>query len=339
MNIRSFHHSLLALLAMLCFLTSCEADFLSKEDERALFDAPSTAELDSVVLAWEKRDLIPTEYHILEQADLFSGAFVFKMVSFKANEIRQYGALIIPAGTKPLPVQIYVGGFGLDLTSNSVNVVLDTEGTEAPSILAIPALRGQFLKITINGVLYTSPLSEGEHCDAFDGATDDVLAFLNMIQQTESNADVNRTGVRGGSRGGTVAMLTGIRDPRVKRVIGVVSPTDMLELTSQHQNDPTYQCQFLSDFKNGQVPLAQTRTKMIASSPFYFAQRLPLMQLHLGLKDINVPVQQGYDLREKMDELGNTSGFQLFTYDKSHLDLATDNPELEERIQHFFSLL
>jgi dipeptidyl aminopeptidase/acylaminoacyl peptidase len=63
--------------------------------------------------------------------------------------------------------------------------------------------------------------SGGEHCDGFDGAADDIIAFLNVIEETEDRADVQRTTVRGGSRGATVALLVAERDKRVKGAIGV----------------------------------------------------------------------------------------------------------------------
>ncbi len=320
-------------------LTSCKKDHLSKDDKNTLFAIPTTIELDNISNSWNNRDLSPTDYQIEQQTDILSGAFKLKIVSFRVNSIKEYGALIIPNTTVTVPVQILVGGFGLNITTNNVNLTFNNSGSGSSRILAIPALRGQSLAITINGTVYTTPLSEGNHCDAFDKATDDVLAFLNLIQQTEAKADVNRTGVRGGSRGGTVALLAGIRDLRVKRVVGIVSPTNILELTSQNVNDATYQCQFLSAYKNGQASLEDTRNKMIASSPIYFAQHLPLAQLHLGLKDVNVPIKQGYDIEKRMEELGLPTKFQLFTYDKTHTDIATNNLQLAERIELFLSQL
>ncbi len=339
MNRKAIIYLTLTIIAIVFTLTSCKKDYLSKDDKKSLFAEPTTTELDNVFNHWQNRNLTPTDYQVLQQENILAGTFVLKIVSFKVNNIKQYGALVIPNATNTVSVQILVGGFGLNSTTNSVNLALDNSSSGQANILAIPALRGQSLAITINGTLYTSPLSEGKHCDAFDEAADDVLAFLNLIQQTETLADVNRTGVRGGSRGGTVAMLAGIRDPRIKRIVGVVSPTNMLELTSQNENDATYQCQYLSAYKNGQATLEETRRKMIASSPIYFAQHLPLMQLHLGLKDTNVPVKQGYDLEEKIIGLGNAANFQLFTYNKTHSDIATNNPELAERIQQFLSQL
>jgi dipeptidyl aminopeptidase/acylaminoacyl peptidase len=195
------------------------------------------------------------------------------------------------------------------------------------------------LEITLNGTRYSSPLSEGLQCDAFDGATDDAIAFLNLIQQTENKADVNRTSMRGGSRGGTVALLAGIRDKRIKKVVGIVSPTNFVKLTALNENDPTYRCQFLSILKSNPSFLVQTRTKLIASSPVYFAQHLPATQLHMGLNDKNVPIDQGYELEQKINQLGMSSNFQLFTYDKTHTDIATNNSEMTNRIEQFLSQL
>jgi len=339
MNRQTIIYITLTITAVFFLLTSCKKDYLSKNEKSSLFATPTTSELDNITNDWHSRNLTPTDYQVVQQADIFSGAFKLKIVSFIVNNIKQYGALVIPNTINSVPVQILVGGFGLNITTNSFNLVLANSGSSEPRILAIPALRGQSLQITINGTIYTSPLSEGNHCDAFDRATDDVLAFLNLIQQTETNADVSKTGVRGGSRGGTVALLAGIRDTRVKRVVGVVSPANMLELTSHNENDATYQCQFLSNYKNGATTLEETRHNMIASSPIYFAQRLPLTQLHLGLRDVNVPIKQGYDIEEKIEATGNGSKFQLFTYDKTHTDIATNNPELAKRIELFLSQL
>lgn len=321
-------------------MTSCKKDdFLSDDDKIALFSTPSAAEKENVLNDWKTRDLTPTDYNIIQDNEILNGTFKLRMVSFKVGGMKEYGALLIPKTDSLIPVRMYIGGFGLNSTTNSVNLAFDNSSNNKSFILAIPALRGQSLEITVNGTLYKTPISEGNHCDAFDGATDDALAFLNLIQQTETSADVNRTSVRGGSRGCTVALLSGIRDKRIKRVIGVAGPVNMLELTSVNENDPTYQCQFLSSYKNNQTSLAATRNKMIASSPIYFADRLPLAQLHMGLNDKIVPVSQGYDLQQKINQLGMSDMFQLYTYNRTHTDIATNNTELSERIEIFLSSL
>jgi len=44
-------------------------------------------------------------------------------------------------------------------------------------------------------------------------------------------------------------------------------------------------------------------------------------------------------LKKKIEATGNGSKFQLFTYDKTHTDIATNNPELAKRIELFLSQL
>lgn len=326
--------------SFLLLLSSCkEKDFLSDFEKNALFSPPTTTELDSMIIRWRKQNFLPLDHMILQEKTILNGKFTFKILSFDVNGIKEYGALLIPPSDEPMPVRLYIGGFGLGETTNSLNLVVDSSTLNNPYILAIPALRGQSLAITLNGTLYSTPRSEGEHCDAFDGATDDALALLNLIQVTELKADVNRSSIRGGSRGGTVALLAGIRDKRIKRVVGVVGPTDFLALTERHLNDPTYQCQFLNDLKDKKISLAEARRKLLASSPLHFARYLPATQLHMGIKDKNVPIEQGYTMEQKMMQWGLSSKFQLFTYDRGHTDIATDNPELADRIAEFLSAL
>lgn len=327
----------LVILLLFASLSSCRKDYLSDVERAQLFATPTVSEINSISQNWQTRNLIPTDYSILKADRIDPGGLTVKIISYKIAGIVEYAALIIPDGNDKIPVRIWVGGFGLGLTTNSVRLQMSSGSNNNRFIMAIPALRGQSLELAINDIVYTTPLSGGEHCDAFDGATDDVIALINLIDVTESSADVNRTGVRGGSRGATVAMLAGIRDPRVKRVVAVAGPTDLLALTPDHENDPTYQCQFLSAYKNNQSSLAETRAKMIASSPFYFAANLPLTQLHLGSNDRIVPVAQGYTLQEKMEASGNAARFSLFTYNRGHEDIATDNSEMATRIETFFS--
>lgn len=332
--------SSLIVFAFLFLPISCKQNgFLSEHDKNTLFADPSVTEVENIMQAWAQRDVNPTDYTIVQEHQLSDGKYKFKLVSYKVAGIKEYGALLIPKTDQRLPVRMLLGGFGLGITANSVNVVLDNTSSAAAFILAIPAFRGQSLDITLNGSTFTSPLSEGSQCDAFDGATDDAIAFLNIIQQTEEKADVNRTSMRGGSRGGTVALLAGIRDKRVKKVVGIVSPTNFVELTAQNEKDPTYQCQFLVGLRNSQSTLAQTRTKLLASSPLYFAQHLPQTQLHMGLNDKNVPISQAHQLEKQISQLGMSSTFQLYTYDKTHTDIATNNPEMSSRIEQFLGQL
>ncbi len=323
----------------LCTITSCQKKpAIDRFDESELFASPSDAEIATVWQDWHNRDLSTTNAQIVSEQRI-AGGFTVKIISYQLQNIIEYGALIVPSAPNTVPVRIWVGGFGLGETENSINVVTDSTGSSAPAILAIPALRGQWLSLTINGKTYTTPVSGGRHCDAFDEATDDVLAFMNVIDALEPKADVNRTSVRGGSRGATVAMLAGIRDTRVKRVVSIAGPNELLLRTKAMKHDPTYQCQFLDGLISGQTNMADTRKKMIASSPLYFAQYLPLTQMHMGINDAIVPIAQGYSLQNRMIELGRTRKLDFYEYNRTHSDIAANNPEMNARIESFLSQL
>ncbi|MES2620312.1 MAG: prolyl oligopeptidase family serine peptidase [Bacteroidota bacterium] len=330
-------YPVLIAIALLSFMPACRKDRLSRRDKKILYTEPTQSEIDDILKDWNSRNLTPTEIVVIEEHAILNDKFTLKIVSYRVQGIKEYAALLIPDVDSLVPVRMYVGGFGLDQTVNSIAMVLDSSQGASPGIFAFPALRGQSLEITVNGTSYTSPVSEGVHCDAFDGCTDDVLSLLNVVALIEEHADVDRTSVRGGSRGGTVALLAGIRDKRVKKVVDVVGPTDMLELTSQNEHDLTYECQFLAGLKNENATIEATRKKLIASSPYYFAKYLPLTQLHMGLKDVRVPIGQAHKLEQKMNELGKSGGFRLFTYDRTHDDIGQDNMEMQTRIEEFLS--
>ena len=329
-----------AILLLGTLLISCSKDeFLSNFNRQELFAQPTRAELDAVMTDWESRDLSPTDFAVEQIVELTTNGTVLKIVSFKVDGNKEYGALIVPKSDTSLPIRMNILGFSYNLTAIPFSINLnDNEGL--PFIYAVPALRGQSLSFTINEVEYTSPVSEGRQCDAFDRAADDAIAFLNIIESTESNADTSRVAVSGGSRGAAVAFLMGTRDNRVKRALGIAGPTNLLELTSKNENDLTYQCQFLSDLVNGTATIAETRHKMIASSPIYFAENLPLSQLHLGKDDNLVPVSQGEMLEEKMIDAGLFDRFHLFVYEnRNHENIAVNNEELDNRVEEFLSHL
>jgi dienelactone hydrolase len=278
--------------------------------------------------------------HHVEQEVNVSASNTLKIISFIVSGYKEYGALLIPKSDKLMPVRMYVGGFAHDVAENTVNLVVDNSQPSDPFIFAGPALRGQALRINVNGTAYTTPVSEGIHCDAFDGAADDVIAILNGIVANEQQDDANRVSVRGGSRGATVALLVAERDKRIKGAIAVAGPCNMLELTSKRENDATYQCQFLQDLVDGNETIDQARQTMIASSPLFFANRLSKTQYHLAADDKIVPIVQGDQLVDKMRELGLSNKLEYYVYEgRDHANITTSKDELNTRIEQFLSVV
>jgi len=181
-------------------------------------------------------------------------------------------------------------------------------------IYVVPTYRGE--RLEFEGRTFTS---HGDRRNALDGATDDTIALLSVALQITAEADPDRICIFGRSRGGTVALLTGIRDKRIDCVVNWSGPTDWFHLmdtegwteeemwtealrTRATPTQPGGQNveRFLSKAIAGGADLAAVRHNMIASSPLYFAGRLPLSQNHYGLEDTSVPSVNGYRLIEEL---------------------------------------
>jgi hypothetical protein len=297
----SLRMKLVAVLLLICVVISCKENdtFLSGYNTDELFADPSQQEINAVLADWNSRDLSPR--YTTEQSIEISDHLTLKMISYNVSGLKEYAAMLIPQSDQKMPVRMYFGGFGYDVTVNSLRLVVEQSSSDKPFIFAVPALPGQSLDIEINETHYTSPISEGEHCDAFDRAVDDGIALLNVIERMEPLADVDRVSVRGGSRGATVALLMGIH--------------------------------YLVQKK---YSVAQARHIMIASSPVFFARMLPDSQMHLATDDTIVPVSQGDELKAKADP----QLFQLFTYPgRDHTNIANENTEMNSRIESFLSNL
>jgi dipeptidyl aminopeptidase/acylaminoacyl peptidase len=181
-------------------------------------------------------------------------------------------------------------------------------------IYVVPTYRGEILNF--DGRTFKS---DGDRTDALDGATDDAIALLNVALETTPTIDSNRICAFGRSRGGTVAMLAGIRDKRIKCVVNWSGPTDWFylmgtsgwseqELWSEglrtrantQQTGGQNVERFLKRAIDGDATVEQVRHRMIASSPLYFAHLLPRSQHHYGLEDTSVPTRNGRALVEHL---------------------------------------
>jgi hypothetical protein len=155
-------------------------------------------------------------------------------------------------------------------------------------------------------------LSEGDRSDAWDGATDDLLALLRVAMRVVPEADTSRVCVFGRSRGGTVALLAGIREPRIDCVVAWAAPTEWLTLMGlggwtqrelveeglRRRSQPGETGgQFIDYFLRAAIErrrdLAETRLHLIASSPLHFARSAGAVQAHWGIDDGIVPVVNG----------------------------------------------
>ena len=301
-----------------------------------VFARPTAAEIKAVEADWASRDLSPQG--IREE---MTGSIRFekwtgnvRIVSHLVHGSRHYGAIITPENARPGCCPVIIDAKGVSATY----FPLDLDGVRSPRMMGesggrfvyvVPSFRGEVLNF--DGRSFTS---EGDRTDALDGATDDAIALLNAALQTTPQADEKRICAFGHSRGGNVALLAGIRDRRIGCVVDWAGPTDWFYLmgtsgwTEQElwaeglrTRANTLQTggqnieRFLLKAIKGEEGLQAVRHRMIASSPLYFAKRLPRSQFHYGLEDPSVPSRNGYEIVEGLRRNGvSQERYQAFFY-------------------------
>jgi dipeptidyl aminopeptidase/acylaminoacyl peptidase len=269
----------------------------SKDNEETLLKKvlvePSSREIRKVLTERRRLGLSPINVMIHDSIELSNSNRLY-ILSHTIQEGRHYGAIVIPnrPDQRKLPVVIFAtGGDGMhtqfDLTQDfnhkAVQFPNFLGGTlDSIFIIVIPSFRGQ--QLIIGDKKFQS---EGPVSDAFDGATTDALAFLNVTLETFKKADENRIMIYGGSRGGTVALLASARDKRIKRTVAVAAPTDMRELYKLYPDQ--FKLLFFNDLLSGKITESDARKKFISCSPIYFTKELPLVQLHHDKNDPFVP--------------------------------------------------
>ncbi|HEX6187484.1 MAG TPA: prolyl oligopeptidase family serine peptidase [Pyrinomonadaceae bacterium] len=286
-----------------------------------VFKPPTAGEIKEVEKDWRSRDLRPRDVREVATGEIKFGEDVFRVrvVSHLVHGQKHFGAIMMPANGNLSSYPVIVEAKGVSWNYFHLNLT----GLDAPAfmkdsrrqfIYVVPSFRGEVMNF--NGVDYES---EGDRTNAWDGATDDALALLNVALETTPAADPHRIGVFGRSRGGTVALLMAERDPRIRCVVEWAGPTDRFSLMgtegwtqeelfaeglrTRARPDETGGQRvehFLLKAVRGEEGLTAVRHRLIASSPLYFARRLPPAQLHYGMEDTSVPVRNGVELAKSL---------------------------------------
>lgn len=298
----------------------------------AAFAPPTQDEIDAVRQAWAGRDLSARNVSIVHrfELNLAHGTFEGAVLRHTINGVEHYGAVLIPKGaTGPLPVVIDARGVNffyspLDI-SEGVETTTALGQAQTDFIYVIPSMRGN--KIIVDGAEFESG---GDASDAWDGATDDTLAFLNAALETFPQADRKRIAIVGKSRGGSVAMLAGEKDDRISLVQSISGPTDHFEamnpvygwswaeiladdmadgkpssMEEQEEGSQVFDHFFDRVLTDGE-DLEDVRMRMLASSPLFFIETLPRTDAYYGAEDRSVPLANALRLRERADALGSS---------------------------------
>lgn len=307
----------------------------------SFFMNPTPAEIKSVEDNWAARDLSAREVKEVASYPVVLGShkMTAKIIAYNVHGFRNYGAIITPDNQPQgqLPVIIECKGVSSSFFPLDINNGLYTYkylGADADKfIYLIPSYRGE--RMLINGKEY---VSEGDKFDSWDGAADDALAFVNAAISFSNQIDQTRMCVFGKSRGGTIALLTGIRDKRMKYVIDLAGPTDWFDAMNElgWKKRETVEAGLFNKSDNFQIGgqtigwafkksiegkegFKEARLRYIASSPLYFANRLPYTQLYYGEEDLIVPVANGKNLAERLEK--KSQKFEFFIHKGEGHDL------------------
>ncbi|MGD8289325.1 MAG: peptidase [Gemmatimonadota bacterium] len=295
-------------------------------DFDVLFAEPTTQEIAAVSDEWATRGHAATDVSILVDSTVAIGSLDVRVriVSHDVGGITHYGAVLNDGALAgPAPVLVYAHGGDEGVAVDGLLGLFPFLGDLAGGFVwVVPSFRSEDLSWGDETWTSDGPASP------WDRDVDDALSLLDVALDVESAADEGSVGVLGFSRGGGVALLMGIRDARIDRIVEFFGPTDFFgpyvqdiveealigslrDLPGLVDLDQDY----LQPMKNGALSIAQVRTELIRRSAVFYADRLPALQVHHGEADTTVEVSQAEALIAVMEDLGRGEpDFQAYLY-------------------------
>ena len=302
-----------------------------------LFMPPTQAEMDAVRADWAGRTAPAADVRVeLSEDYLLGGSDAnLRVVSHVVSGNRHYGAIITPAGAdeESLPILVYLHGGDNGVSIGDVQIAALGLGEDLREsfVYVLPSFRSEPLR---HGE--TRWVSEG-FSSHWDYDVDDVIALVNVAFETTPEAKPGGYNLLGGSRGGGVALLTGIRDERVERIVSFFGPTDFFDdwvreivreaalrmsrdLTGVAHLDSTV----VQPYIRGDLPRPEARLELVRRSPVLFAADIPPLQVHHGTIDFVVSVSQAESLIRAMEVLGRgPPDFEAFIYESGLHDFLS----------------
>lgn len=169
-------------------------------------------------------------------------------------------------------------------------------------------------------------------------ATDDIIAALDWLEARSSQFRIgpDRVALIGTSSGGLLAALAGFQDPRIRAIVCLSAPMDLVALMAERSlsHDPAFA--FIGDAPEGLADRARDASPISLVEP----GRPPMLLIH-GTEDRWVSIEQARNMRRVLEESGVSNqlieiggarhGFQLRVEAPQPRDLAPDVLDFLER--------
>ncbi len=268
-----------------------------RADLLLLYAPLSQNERATVLAEWEARDVAVHDVRIELRDTVAVGidTLEVRILSHLVQGDRHYGALILPldAASTPRIVLAYTHfsdvGVSVESTLFALGAVAGLRGDQVA--LVIPSFGGKSLSFGSNSWISEGPVS------ILDGEVDDTLALIHAAWQQPGVID-GQAATIGFSAGGTIALLTAIREPGVRRVVDFFAPVDffgpfaqqlLLDILDDQPPElasiPVLQASLIDPFERGELSVAQMRLELLRRSALHFASSLPLVLAHHGTAD------------------------------------------------------
>lgn len=320
-------------------------------DLLALFAPPTAAEREAVAADWATREVVAEA--VVEEAErvvqVGGGSVRLRVISHVVDGHRHHGAVLEPLAPPPgtVPILVYAHGGDGGVSLDEVLLVAEALGL-APDdyVIVVPSFRSESLRIGGDTWVSQGPASP------WDRDVDDALALVEVAIAAVPFADPGRIVALGLSRGGAVALLMGIRDPRIRGVVSYFAPTDffgpfvqdvvrevLAGSTPALPGVDALARDFIEPLREGVITTQDVRLELLRRSSARFAQRLPAVQIHHGTADDVVPVEEAQHLVSAMQALGRgPPEFQAYIYPGAgHSPLAM--PQSVPRVRSFLEAL
>ena len=295
---------------ILAYLSGCcgSSDIVSS-DGPFTYTTPTEADLLGVEAMVAGRDLTPRDVELVHQ-EMLVDTRELRIYKHRVGAHDHFGVVVLPtaAPNAKFPIAIVAGGLRQSDLTFHAGPLLETVELLDPAfkemVLLLPSFRGRAL--VYEDMRFQST---GDTCDAFDGSSDDTMALLNVVMEEVTQADADRIVVLGLSRGGTIAHLVGQRDDRIDMIIASGGLVDFNRADTQWY--PFYECHFL-----GNRTPAESRMRILASSPLHFAKHSTRSRLHHGILDDKVPIWNADEMYSRL--LREGKDVTLTRYDFGH---------------------